>query len=693
MPASRAWRASDAAATTTRPTAVSARQALAYLASDELEGRGIGTEGLDRAARFIAEQFQAAGLQPPAGREDYFQRFEIGTAASAGPKTRLATGDRTYTKGEDFTPVGFSAEGTFAGPVVFVGYGMKSDAHHYDDYAGIALKGKVALALRYEPHDEKGGSRFAKEGWSDDASMLEKARHARDAGAAALLIVTPAQFHDAETLMSFSRRAMPDAPVLPIVHVKQTVAEELLRRGGAPDLKSLQQKIDRSGEPSSFALADVEASGQVQIERKKVALRNVIGILPGANHEEYVVVGAHYDHLGRGGLSSLNPRSREVHNGADDNASGTSALIELAHRFARSGTPPPRSMAFVAFTAEEEGLVGSQKFIESPPVPVSQMVAMVNLDMIGRISKTTSPTPTWGSPAPTTGPRQRRRPATTRATVSATRPAATRPAATRATTPASEPTTVATTKATTTAAAATATAETFAPTTSLAHRSPATTNPATTPATQSGGSGILYVGGTGTAEAFELIVGDADRRSPLVTRNFSRGGLGPSDHMTFALKRIPVLFFFSGMHPDYHRPTDDADKINYDGLAQAIDLVEDVVRQIAAAPRQAYVATADPAPRTPGGSGTSVTLGVVPDYSSFDAGGGVKISGTAPGSAAATAGLQPGDVIVKWDDRRVDSLYDLSDLLGKAKPGQKVKLGIVREGKPIEVEATLVARR
>jgi hypothetical protein len=226
---------------------------------------------------------------------------------------------------------------------------------------------------------------------------------------------------------------------------------------------------------------------------------------------------------------------------------------------------------------------------------------------------------------------------------------------------------------------------------------PATSSTTTSPTTSttSPAPGILYVGGTGTAENFEKIVDDADARSPLVLKNIGKGGTGPSDHMSFALKRVPVLFFFTGLHADYHRPTDDADKINYGGLEQVVNLVHDVVKQIAASPKQAYVAASDAHPMRVGNTsaGAAVTLGVVPDYSAFDAGGGVKISGTTPGSPAADAGLQGGDVIVKWDEKKIDTLYDLSDQLAKGKPGQKVKLSVLRDGKPIELEAMLAARK
>ena len=278
-------------------------------------------------------------------------------------------------------------------------------------------------------------------------------------------------------------------------------------------------------------------------------------------------------------------------------------------------------------------LVGSGQFVKQPAVPLSKIVAMINLDMVGRI----------GPPRSTTAP------------------------ATRA---------VATTRAATTVAA-------------------------TVPASQPTGD-VVYVGGSGTADAFAGVVQKADARSPLQVREVGRGGLGPSDHMSFALKKIPVLFLFSGLHADYHRPSDDADKINYEGINRVVDFAADLIEQIDATPRQAYVDAADASSMHMGmpgmqregrGGGPRVSLGVVPDYSAVDEGGGVRIGGTSPSSPAAGAGMKGGDVLVKFDGRQLDTLYDLTDALARSKPGQKVKIQVLRGKETIDFEVTLVERK
>jgi hypothetical protein len=585
------------------------RESVTYLASDELEGRGLGTKGLDKAADYVAGNFKKLGLQPAPGLDGYFQNFAITRATAPDPATTLTFGEKTYALEDDFGVVSFSAEGKFDGEVVFAGYGVTSKRYGYDDYADIDVKGKVALVLRYEPHDANGVSRFTKNKgeWSESASLIAKVNNAAKHGATAVLIVNPPTFHE-DVAVPFSREMMSEKASIPFLFLKRHVAKDLLAKAQAKPLAELQKQIDDGGEPHGEVLADVKVAGQVKILRKDTPVKNVVGVIPGKGElaKEYVVVGAHYDHLGKGGPGSLTPNRKEIHNGADDNASGTTAMMKIAEHFARSGSADARSgsadaragsssrsLMFVAFTAEEEGLIGSAKFVERSPVPVDRIAYMINLDMVGRVRNES-----------------------------------------------------------------------------------------------------LSVGGTMTAPSFKEILKKADDDSPLDLKELSKGGIGPSDHMTFAKKKVPVLFFWSGNHGDYHRPTDDADKVNYDGIAQVVKFSTNVVDALLAHPREQYVATYDHGGmgRPWGAGGRRVPLGVVPDYGN-DADRGVRISGTVPGSPAEKAGLKEGDLILKWDDTDVASLYTLTDLLKSGKPGQKVKLVVVRGGKNVDVEATLAERK
>jgi hypothetical protein len=566
---------------------------LDYLASDALEGRMIGTPGIAVAGDLIAQDFRKLGLKP---LPDYFQPFTYTTGVAMDPKTFLQCGDKTYKPDVDFGVPGNSGEGAFDGPVVFAGYGVVSNENSYDDYAGIDVKGKVVLVLRFEPHNTDGSSRFAKDYWSDHAAVLNKAKQAAKRGAVAMIVVNPPNYHPGDVLYGFSSgmRAM-SAPI-PIVQVRQPVADAWLKAGGAKDLKTLQSQIDADAKPQSMDLANVRVAGTVALQRTKKELRNVLAMLPGEGPlaSETVFVGAHYDHLGHGGPGSLAPGSHAIFNGADDNASGTTTMLAVADYFAHAG-PQRRTLVFAAWTGEEEGLVGSNYFMNHPLVPVEKIAADLNLDMVGRVRNS-----------------------------------------------------------------------------------------------------ILYIGGAGTAVDFDALLKKADEGLPFDLRTFGRGGYGPSDHMSFALKKVPVLFLFSGMHADYHRPSDKADKINFEGMAEVAEFAERIVTGLETLPREAYVDASD----STGGmhmgmSGGGASLGVVPDYSNgIDAQTkGVRITGTVPSSPAAAAGLKADDVIVQFGKEKIDTLYDLSDQLAKAKPGDQVTLGVLRGKDRIDLHATLAARR
>jgi len=591
------------AATTTAvavPLAERLSQTVHYLASPELEGRGVDTHGIDLAAEFIAEHFKEAGLRPVGKAGDYFQHFDFVTADHTDMATALTVAGQGYRLGEDFVALSFSAEKSFAGPLAFAGYGVSDAEHHYDDYAELDAKGKVLIVMRFEPHDEKGHSRLAANGWSAGARLSAKARAAAEHGAVAILLVNPPQFHGGDDLLPFATRFSEAPMAIPVLQVKQQVVEACLKWAGQPDLAALQQKIDQTGRPDSIDLAGLAAQGKVLIHRTVHHLKNVIGQLRGSGPlaDQYIIVGAHYDHLGYGGAGSLAPGNRSIHPGADDNASGAAAVLEMARLLAQ-GPPPQRTILFVCFSAEESGLIGSSYFVNHPPVPLEQVAAMLNLDMVGRLRDQT-----------------------------------------------------------------------------------------------------LLVGGTGTAAPFEHILAELDEQSPLKLKEFGKGGFGPSDHLSFALKKVPVLFLFTGLHSDYHRPTDTADKVNYDGLAEVVRFAVQLVDQLCAMPKSNYVESADSwsvrqhfGPATGRSPDSGASLGVVPDYSTDQPAGGVKLSGTVPGSPAAAAGLQGGDVIIALGSHRIDNLYDLTDALAESKPGDRVMVKYRRDQQEHSAQVVLGQRR
>jgi Zn-dependent M28 family amino/carboxypeptidase len=573
-----------------------------YLASDALQGRGVGLPGLDRAADFIAGEFTADGLRPLPRQTDFFQRFDYVTESQPAAATRLVISGKSVKLGTDFLPMRFSAQGTFAAPAVFVGYGVSAPDVGYDDYAGIDVKGKVAVALRYEPMDARGESRLASgaAGWSDHAALSAKAQAAADHGAVALLIVNPLDSQP-DLLIPFSY-SYGDQASIPVDQIKQPAANQLLAAAGAPDLKTLRDGINRSFHPHSMPLPGAIVQGTVQIRSLTAKVKNVMAMIPGAgpHADEFVVVGAHYDHLGLGLLGHALGPPGSIYHGADDNASGTATVLELAHRFAHA-PPPARSIVLICFTAEEEGLVGSQYFVRHPPIPLKQIVAMVNMDMVGRVRDQT-----------------------------------------------------------------------------------------------------LYIGGQGTAKDFDAVLAQADLGSPLRLKSIGRGGLGPSDHMSFAMQRIPVLFFFSGIHIDYHRPTDVASKINYEGIGEVADFTQKVLIGLTRIPHDPYLVDADrdsmhlfgslsfgpsasPSPRA--------MLGVIPDYGSAESRVGVLISGTTPGTPADAAGLRGGDLLVQFGKQKLENLMDLSQALARSKPGDKIILKLIRGSVTLSFDVTLAERK
>jgi hypothetical protein len=581
----------------TRPAfvPVDVQKTIEYLASDALEGRRAGTPGADLAANFISGTFQRLHLQPLPGLNGYYQPFTLTTSIQVGAGCSLSSGEDAYKLGKDYSVSSVSSEGSFDAPVVFVGYGVSDKEKSYDDYSGINVKGKVVLAIRFEPHNKEGKSRFSAEGWSENATLVRKAERAVEHGAAAFILVNPPNYHQDDLLMPYSASSRAQTVGIPFLQVHQYVADAWLKKAGLPDLKTLQGKIDDAGKPDSLELPGVRVSGNVAVDRKVHTVNNVLGVLPGhgPHADQYILIGAHYDHLGHGGQGSLAPGSHAIFPGADDNASGTAAMLKLADELSHR-PPPDRSIIFAGWVAEEEGLIGSEYFVTHPPIDLGKLVAVMNLDMVGRIRDQT-----------------------------------------------------------------------------------------------------LYTGGEGTAPSWQKILDEADKDSPLQLKSIGKGGMGPSDHMSFALKKIPVLFFFSGLHMDYHRPGDKAYKVNYLGEEEVVELAEHVAIAMEDMPKEQYVSTYDSAGMSLGGPGESkVMLGIVPDYSSADSSAkGVRITGTIDDSPAAKARLKDGDIIVRYNGEQIDTLMQLADELAKGTPGQKITVGIIRDKKPLEIQAVLAARK
>lgn len=359
-----------------------------YLSSDELGGRLAGTDGAGRAARYIADFYRNRGLEPYGDNGTYYQNFNFVNKASAGESCSLviSTGSHTRTLRleHDYYPLGFSSNGITKGDVVFAGYGITAPELDYDDYSGIDVRGKVVLLLRYAPEGLEHGGPVHKY-----ATLQYKASNAKQRGAEAVLFVTPDTQTEESDISSigFDR-----------AYLNSGVRAAVLRRGTADELLSFYgksiselQKLAVAGNGNnSFALTGTVVEFNSDIVYSRGTGSNVLGFLKGADpelSEEVIVVGAHYDHIGTGAFGSRVPGKDEIHNGADDNASGTSGLLELAAYFSANSENLKRSVLFIAFSAEELGLLGSSYYAAHPAIPMQRTVAMLNMDMIGRLNQ------------------------------------------------------------------------------------------------------------------------------------------------------------------------------------------------------------------------------------------------------------------------------------------------------------------
>jgi hypothetical protein len=569
------------------------KQDLYYLADDKLEGRGPTTEGINKAADHIAGEFKKIGLKPVGQGGSYFQYFTIpgtrlmqpATLSFAGPKGQALT----LKAGTDFHPMGLSHSGAVRdAAVVFAGYGVTVEKG-YDDYDGLDVAGKVVVVLRDAPGFLDARAR------RKHAALVEKMTNAHKRDALAIVFVNDAETaKDGDDLMDFNFLAIarnPDAK-LPAFHMKRAVVDKLLAAADQKNLATLEKAINDNQKPQSAVLKDWLASLEVKVKRDGIELKNVIGVLEGKGPKanETVVIGAHYDHLGYGGVSSLaNLKKMAIHNGADDNASGTTAVLELARRFGEIKNREGRRLVFMTFSGEELGLLGSRHYCKNPIFPLDSTVAMVNLDMVGRLVND-----------------------------------------------------------------------------------------------QKTGQGKLQVWGTGTAKNFNALIDEINKKYNFALRKVP-GGFGPSDHASFYEKKVPVYFFFTGDHSDYHRPTDDADKINYDGLRRVTDMVEELVDKLATAPeRPVYVQVSG------GGSGgprPAIRLGIRPGYAEDK--DGVLVEGVGDGEPAARAGMKAGDRIVEMGGKKIKNIEAYMVFMREQKKGTTIDVTVIRNDKPLTLKVKL----
>ncbi len=573
-----------------------------YLASPEMRGRATGSPELEKAADYIAAQFHAIGLKPMDGRS-YLQGFSVTTNAKLGRGNHFEYVERGSTTslkaGDDFIPFNFSSRGKSAGNVVFAGYGITAPEYNYDDYAGLDVKDKLVLILRHEPQEFDDKSVFAGKVYTEHAQFYSKAVNAKMHGAGGVILINDAFNHRSESdqLEKFGRTVGPNDAGIPFVQIKAEIAMRWIAESGR-NLDDIAASIDKELKPQSFALPDsIQVRENVDVERVIKTVHNVAGYLPGET-DEYVIIGAHFDHLGLGEQFSMAPSlaGTTVHPGADDNASGTAGVIELARWFA--GQPKEkRGILFVTFAGEELGLLGSSFYVNHPELPLGKAVAMINLDMIGRVRE-----------------------------------------------------------------------------------------------------GKVYVGGVGTGSNLRATLDPILARYPMHVDYSESTGYGSSDHTSFTTKQVPVLFFFSGLHGDYHKPTDTWDKIDAADAAKLLDMIAEVTTTLREeAERPLYVRVKEPENPHAGAavgcsqSGYGPEFGSVPDFAEIP--NGVRFADIREGTPADQAGLKAGDILVEFDGKPIANLYDFTYALRSKKPGDRVEVKVLRGAETVTASVLLRQRK
>jgi hypothetical protein len=582
------------------------RQHVEALAGEKLDGRLTGSPGEKLAADYLVSQLQRLGAKPLPGLADYRVAFEFTAGSRDGGSSIAFTWDKDGKKG-NFTPsaagsnasiraLSFSDNGTLEAPVVFAGYGIvvpESQGFGYDSYATLDVKDKIVLVLRYFPEDADQKTKGILARYSD---LRYKAMAARQHGAKAVLVVTGPRSPNAGELAPMTFDTAIAGSGIVAASITGDIANRMFQAVTDKTLESAQQSLD-SGNPhvAGFPLTGLTSSIRTTVVREKQAGHNVLAYLPATlppagMTKPWIGLGAHFDHLGHGTSGNSLAHKEETgraHPGADDNASGSSAVLAVAELLSKQ--PRHRNLLLAFWSGEELGLLGSAAFVEKPPVPVNQLAAYINFDMVGRM-------------------RDNR----------------------------------------------------------------------------------LVVQALGTSAAWSRMLEQANVKAGFDLQT-QADPYQPTDVASFNQAEVPALNFFTGSHEDYHRPTDTADKIDYEDLDRIVEFAADIVKRVDALDEPpVFTKFAQP---TEAGSraGVRVFTGTIPDYTSEVK--GLLLGGVVGGGPAEQAGLQKGDVIVEIAGQSIANIYDYTYALDLLKIGQPVKVAYMRSGKRIETQLTPAARK
>ena len=556
-----------------------------YLSSDKLEGRFPGSEGSKKAIKYISKNWEAQGVLP-AGTKKYEQPFSYISKVSLGNRNilRVRNSKSRYKIKKDFIPIGWSGNGNIDDKVVFVGYGFDiDDSLSWNDYINVNVKNKWVLMFLNGPD---GNSPHSPYGYHK--KLYNKVIAARDRGVGGILFMEREEKEN-NKLKPLVYRQSASSAGLPIIQITHAVANNIINDKDKT-VTDLRSKIDQELASFSFEL-DRKVSARVNLKFEKETATNVIGFIEGSDpilNKEYIIVGAHYDHLGYGGhmSGSLNPDSMQIHNGADDNASGIAGILELSHKLMMNKKLLGRSIIAICFDAEEKGLLGSKFYTQTPTKDLEQTAIMINMDMIGRLNE--------------------------------------------------KP---------------------------------------------------ITVGGVGSAKTLSETIEVVQKNHTLkIDKNISGMDFGRSDHASFYREDIPVLFFFTGAHQDYHKPSDDWDKIDYQGEKEVLNFVYDLIVQLSTnkeKPLFTEIANDNSDNQSPS---FNVTLGVIPSYGSQKI--GMEIDGISRKNGPADkAGIKKGDIIIEINNKKIRNIYDYMARLAELNSGDKIIVKIIRN--KIEMELIL----
>jgi len=562
-----------------------------WLAADERKGRESGGPEEVAVTEYIAERFAAVGLEPAGENGGWFQEvpFSVGHREEPGSLFELGGGKvASFAGGSEFCAFSVSGSGEVEGALAFAGYGITAPALGYDDFAEVDVTGRIVVLLRRTPR--AGGAWSAPRTMLEHAAFVAKIRNATAHGAIAVVIVNdPAGSRKPGEDRLQTSGIGGEAEPIPCLHMTAGAAARLFAAAFQGTPEEFEGMILAGGTPKPASrLSEVRSRIRVKVTPIEKRGRNVCGLLRAGSKEaidEVIIVGAHHDHVGMGAfgsLAGLPPGKAEIHNGADDNASGTSGLLEIAGYFASRRESLRRSILFLTFTGEERGLYGSAHYVERPTVRRERWAAMLNMDMIGRL-----------------------------------------------------------------------------------HDRP------------------LFVGGVATSPLFRPILERcaAEAGVKIVEGD---GGVAPSDNTSFYRKDLPVLFFFSGDHDDYHRPTDDWDRIDLEGMRKGARLCAAVAEELARTPGPIGFRKSEKGGMGPPQPVLGITAGAHP--------AGVRIDGLLAGGPAERAGLKVADVVVALGEDPTPSLEALTRALRARQPGAVVRVRVLRGPESIEVEAKLAAR-